>query len=47
VQVGQSILDNLRTGCAPEEEGGFGVFGGLGGFFVEGAFAARVAGFSM
>jgi hypothetical protein len=37
----------LGAGRVAEEEGGFGVLDGLGGFFVEGAFAARIAGFSI
>jgi len=39
-------LDDLGAGCAAEEEGSFGVLGGLGSFFVLGAFTARVAGFA-
>lgn len=46
VKIGECVLDYLRAGCAAEEEGCFGVFEGFGGFFVEGAFAACVAGFS-
>lgn len=37
---------DLRAGCVAEEEGGFGVLDWLWGFFVEGTFAARIAGFS-
>jgi hypothetical protein len=46
IQVGQGILNDLRAGCAAKEEGGFGVLKGLGGLFVEGTFAARVARFA-
>jgi hypothetical protein len=46
VEVGECVLDYLRAGCAAEEEGGFGVFGGFRGFFFEGTFGSRVAGFA-
>ena len=46
VQIIKGVLGYLATGCAAEEEGCFGVFGGFGGLLVEGAFAAGVAGFS-
>lgn len=46
VQVGEGVLDDLRAGCAAQEEGRLGVLDGFGGFLVEGAFGARVAGFS-
>lgn len=47
VEVCEGILDDLRAGCAAEEEGGFGVLDGLWGFFVEGTFAACIAGFAI
>jgi hypothetical protein len=47
VEVAHGILHDLGAGCVAEEEGGFGVFDRLGGFFVEGAFAARIARFSI
>ena len=46
MQVGEGVLDYLRAGCSSQEEGSFGVLGGLGDFFVEGAFAACIAGFT-
>lgn len=46
VKISDSILDNLRTGCTSEEEGGFGVLDWLGGFFVKSSLGARIAGFS-
>jgi hypothetical protein len=39
-------LDDLGAGCAAKEESGFRVLGGLGSFFVLGAFTARVARFA-
>lgn len=38
VQVGEGQLDDFGAGAAPQEEGGFGVFVDLGGFFLECAF---------
>jgi len=46
VEIAHGILHDLGAGCVAEEEGGFGIFDGLGGFFVECALAARIAGFS-
>jgi hypothetical protein len=40
-------LHDLGAGRVAEEEGGFGILDGLGGFFVEGTLAARIAGFSI
>ncbi len=47
IQVCDCVLAGLGAGCAAEEEGLFGVFDGFWGFFVEGAFGAGVAGFSI
>lgn len=47
VEVSEGILDYLGAACAAEEEGGFGVFGSLGGFFVEGTLAACVTRFAV
>jgi len=46
IEVCEGVLGDLGTGCAAQEETGFGVFGGFGGFFVEGSFGAGIAGFS-
>lgn len=46
VEIAESILYDLRAGSVAEEKGGFGVLDRLGCFFVEGTFAARIAGFS-
>jgi hypothetical protein len=46
MQVVQGILGDLAAGCAAKEEGCLGVLEWFGGSFVEGAFAAGVAGFS-
>ena len=40
-------MSYLRTGGATEKEGAFGILDGLGGFFVEGALAACIAGFAV
>jgi len=47
VEVGKCVLGDLTARGAAEEEGGFGIFDGFGGFFVEGAFAACVAGLAV
>jgi len=47
IEVGKCVLCDLTARGAAEEEGGFRVFDGFGGFFVEGAFAACVAGFAV
>lgn len=47
VEVGECVLDYLRAAGAAEEEGGFGIFGGFGGLFVEGTFAACVTRFAI
>ena len=39
-------MHDLGAAGAAEEEGGFGVFDGFGGFLVEGSLGARVAGFA-
>lgn len=46
VQVREGQLDDFGARAAAEEEGRFGVFVGLGRFFVEGALGAGVAGFA-
>lgn len=47
VEVGHAVLDQLGAGCVAEEKGCFGVLDGFGGFFVEGALGAGVAGFAI
>lgn len=46
IQVCERVLDYLRTGCAAEEKGSFGIFDAFGGFFVESSFGACIAGLS-
>jgi hypothetical protein len=46
IQVCERVLDYLRTGCAPEEKGSFGIFDAFGSFFVESSFGACIAGLS-
>ena len=47
VEVGDGVLSYLGACGAAEEEGSLGVLDGFRRLFVHGAFAARVAGFSM
>ena len=47
MEITKSVLDNLGAAGATEEEGGFGVLDSFWGFFVEGSFGARIAGFAI
>jgi len=46
VEVGEGVLNDLRAGCAAQEERGFGILCRLRSFFVLGSLAARIARFS-